>query len=234
MTVDDVGPDVEQLEQGLVALGYDSEGLLTVDETYTDYTATVVERWQEDQGLEVTGRVTLGSVVFVPKGARVASIEAVVGDELTTAANGSAPVLTVSSAERQLTFTVESQDLATIDVGTEVAGRLPDRSTIAATVTALAVAEDGAWFAQASIDDEAPLPEGDAIPVDISWTSTLAENAVTVRANAVTRLDNGTYAIEVVDKDGGTSFVPVEIGVRSGSIVEISGDIEPGTEIISP
>ena len=68
MAVDDVGVDVFQLEANLVDLGYDPDGELTVDDTFTDYTADVVERWQEDLALEVTGRVALGSVVFVPSG----------------------------------------------------------------------------------------------------------------------------------------------------------------------
>ncbi len=52
---DDDGPDVLQLETNLVALGYDSDGLVTIDETYTASTADMVERWQDDMGLEVTG-----------------------------------------------------------------------------------------------------------------------------------------------------------------------------------
>jgi peptidoglycan hydrolase-like protein with peptidoglycan-binding domain len=59
------GADVEQLETALVRLGYDEDGDVTVDEEYTSATADMVERWQEDIGLEVTGTVPLGSVIFV-------------------------------------------------------------------------------------------------------------------------------------------------------------------------
>ncbi|NIR34535.1 MAG: peptidoglycan-binding protein, partial [Actinobacteria bacterium] len=53
----DEGPDVRQLEQALVDLGYDPDGALTVDEDFTGFTATVVERWQEDVGIEEDGIV---------------------------------------------------------------------------------------------------------------------------------------------------------------------------------
>ncbi|MGA9596944.1 MAG: peptidoglycan-binding domain-containing protein, partial [Acidimicrobiia bacterium] len=44
------GDDVLQLEQNLVALGYDPDSLASVDDEFTSYTATMVERWQADLG----------------------------------------------------------------------------------------------------------------------------------------------------------------------------------------
>ncbi|MEM9203916.1 MAG: peptidoglycan-binding domain-containing protein [Actinomycetota bacterium] len=59
------GPDVQQLEANLVALGYDPEGLVTVDEDFTAATKNMVERWQDDLGLEATGVVAQGDVLVV-------------------------------------------------------------------------------------------------------------------------------------------------------------------------
>ena len=61
----DEGPDVLQLEANLVALGYDPDGLVTVDEDYTSATEDMVERWQADLGLEETGEVAQGDVIVV-------------------------------------------------------------------------------------------------------------------------------------------------------------------------
>ena len=59
------GADVLQLETNLVALGYDPDGTLRVDEEYTAATEAMVERWQEDLGVDPTGIVTRGSIVVV-------------------------------------------------------------------------------------------------------------------------------------------------------------------------
>ena len=68
---DDEGVDVMQLEQALVDLGYDPDGTVTVDETFTGNTEAMVERWQEDIGADVDGIVHLGSVVFIDDASRV-------------------------------------------------------------------------------------------------------------------------------------------------------------------
>ncbi|MGH1490616.1 MAG: peptidoglycan-binding protein [Acidimicrobiales bacterium] len=231
----DVGPDVEQLEANLVALGYDPEAAMTVDETFTDYTATVVERWQTDVGLPVTGDVTLGSVVFVPSDGRVTSTAATIGQELLPSSNA---VLTVSNVEREISFTVQPQNLDTIELGTEVDARLPDRSTVVAVVADLSSNGDGSWTATAQLADTgASLPDGESVPVTITWTHILAEQVKTVRANALSRLDDGSYVVEVVDPLAHaerTTFVAVETGAKSGSTIEIITDLEPGTVIIAP
>jgi len=41
------GADVAQLEAALVALGYDPDGTVTVDDEFTDATEQMVERWQD-------------------------------------------------------------------------------------------------------------------------------------------------------------------------------------------
>jgi peptidoglycan hydrolase-like protein with peptidoglycan-binding domain len=89
------GADVLQLEEALVALGYDPDSLATVDDEFTDYTETMVERWQEDLGVEEDGVVNLGDVIFIPGPASVLSVEAAVGD----AVGSGQPVVTISTGE---------------------------------------------------------------------------------------------------------------------------------------
>ncbi|MEM8926451.1 MAG: peptidoglycan-binding protein [Actinomycetota bacterium] len=232
MTDDDEGPDVAQLESNLVALGYDG-GALTVDEVFTDYTATVVERWQADLGIDTTGVVAAGAVAFVPEGAVVTTVDAAVGDAVGAAAS---PLLTVSAGPRRITFAVAAADTDAIAEGTSVQARLPDRTTVTATVTSLTPQADGSLLAVATIDPEATgdLPAGISVPVDVQWTTDVALDVLTVRANALTRLDTGEYVLEVVGPAGSTEFVPVEIGARSGSTVEIVTDLAPGTVVITP
>ena len=61
----DVGRDVFQLEANLAALGYDPDQTVDIDETFTANTEAMVERWQEDLGVEVTGEVGSAAIVVV-------------------------------------------------------------------------------------------------------------------------------------------------------------------------
>jgi multidrug efflux pump subunit AcrA (membrane-fusion protein) len=73
------GPDVEQLERNLLALGYEPG---TVDEEFTASTAEAIEAWQEGLGLEATGEVELGRVTFLPGPQRITELEATLGEAL--------------------------------------------------------------------------------------------------------------------------------------------------------
>jgi peptidoglycan hydrolase-like protein with peptidoglycan-binding domain len=74
------GVDVLQLETALVAMGFDPDGTLTVDEEFTGRTEDRVEDWQESLGVEETGAVTLGSVVFIPGPTEIIDVEVTPGD----------------------------------------------------------------------------------------------------------------------------------------------------------
>lgn len=231
IAIDDEGDDVEQLESNLVALGYDPETTVDVDQVFTANTAAMVQRWQTDLGLAPTGVVELGSVVFLPQPAVVTAISADVGQG--TPAGGTQPILTLSGLDRHLVFPVEADDLDTIDVGSPVEARLPDRGSLEARVTAVGPVGDGTWQAVASVVGSAELPDGESVPVSVSWTSVVAEDVPAVRANAITRLDTGAYVVEVVEGDQ-TRLVEVEIGGRSGSTIELVTDLAPGTVVIAP
>jgi peptidoglycan hydrolase-like protein with peptidoglycan-binding domain len=79
--VDD-GPDVKQLEHNLVALGYDPDHQLTVDDHYTAATAAAVKRWQQARGLAQTGVFTTTMpAVFLPWAVRVTALSGSVGGQ---------------------------------------------------------------------------------------------------------------------------------------------------------
>jgi peptidoglycan hydrolase-like protein with peptidoglycan-binding domain len=79
------GPDVEQLETNLEALGYYPG---TVDEDFTSSTAAAVEAWQEDLGLEATGEVELGRVAFLPGARRITQLKTTLGEALAGGGGG--------------------------------------------------------------------------------------------------------------------------------------------------
>ena len=66
------GADVGQLTHDLIALGY-GDGLAQSNH-YSSATAAAVQRWQSALGLQATGEIPLGEVVFEPGAIRVTSV----------------------------------------------------------------------------------------------------------------------------------------------------------------
>ena len=231
MAEGDVGQDVAQLEENLERLGYGTSAEFTVDDTYTSATEAIVERWQADLGVAETGTVSYGDVVFGPADAEVGSVLASVGDQ-----TAGTEILTLSGQARELAFSVSAESVGSVATGTEVSARLPDRSTVTATVESVAPAGTGISTVIATLADDAEteLPRGDTIPVTVTWSTTVAADAVTVPASALLRLDSGSYALELVNDDGSTQLVPVIPGANVGTSVQILEGVDPETRIIAP
>lgn len=226
--VDD-GADVEVLEQNLVALGYDAEAAITVDETFTSATAAAVEAWQEDLGVEVTGEVALGDVVVLPDEVRVAGVVA----DVRSSVSDRSEVIQTTSTGRVVEFSVPAADIATIAVGGDVVVELADRTEVAATVVTIQPADGGAVLATAVTPDDL-LTGQPGSSVEVSWASRAADGVMSVLASAIVRVEGMGHALEVVE-GGGTRYVPVEVGIVDGQYAEVTAvGLEPGMTVISP
>jgi len=75
------GPDVAELNQNLIELGYDPYGAITNDEAFSEATAAAVKRWQKAEELPETGEVELGRVVFAPSARRVTAVKVALGQD---------------------------------------------------------------------------------------------------------------------------------------------------------
>jgi peptidoglycan hydrolase-like protein with peptidoglycan-binding domain len=242
------GRDVRQLEQNLRALGYDDERELAIDERFDTSTAAAVERWQADVGLEVTGRVELGDVVFLPRTRRVGTISISLGDP----ARPGTPVMETSSTNRLVTATIEAGDQADIAVGDKVTIDLRNGTTTIGTITevgkvASVAAGDMGGGQPASgsttstitfeVRPDKPALAGrlDQAPVDVGVTSERAKNALSVPVSALLALRGGRYGVEVV-RAGTTSVVEVRPGLYSdGGYVEIKrGAVQAGDVVVVP
>ena len=226
--VDD-GADIEVLEQNLVALGYDPDGAMTVDETFTTATAAAVEAWQEDLGTEITGEVELGDVVVLPHPVRVSGVAA----DVRSSVSDRSEVVQTTSTGRVIEFTVPATDIATIAVGDAVVVELADRTEVTATIVTTEPALDGAVLATAVADGQ--LFSGQpGSTVEVSWAADAADSAMSVLASAITRVEGMGHALEVVDGTG-TRYVSVEVGIVDGQYAEVTGaGLEPGMTVISP
>ena len=75
------GPDVTELNENLIDLGFDPYGVITDDEAFGEATAAAVERWQKADGLPESGEVELGRVVFAPDARRVTAVKVTLGQD---------------------------------------------------------------------------------------------------------------------------------------------------------
>jgi hypothetical protein len=229
--VDD-GADVRQLEESLVALGFDADGELVVDEEYDDATEAAVVAWQTALGVEATGEVVLGHVVFLAGPTTVSAVDAVVGDEV---GDGDA-VLTLAATTQQIVVEVPDALQDVVAQGTTV--ELSSGGTTGVgTVTALRSANgDSGVVVEAVVSPAEPLVDVlDGASIDVTVAIGGSTGVLVVPSEAlVSRLD-GSYALEVVAADGTTTWVPVEVVTTSGNRVGVVGDgIEAGTTVLVP
>ena len=220
----DEGADVRQLEENLAALGLTG---FTVDEEYTSSTAAAVRTWQRGLGLDDTGRLELGRVVFHAGDARIDAATAQVGQ----AAPTGAPVLDVTGTVRLVTLQLDVDDQRLVPKGGVVTVVLPDGRRVPGTVTrAYTVVETGQdggsetrIEALITLDDAAAGTGFDTAAVDVVLTASERPDVLTVPVAALAALAEGGYGVEVLD--GSTSYyVAVETGLFAGGRVEVSGE----------
>jgi peptidoglycan hydrolase-like protein with peptidoglycan-binding domain len=224
--VDD-GPDVRQLEQGLVDLGYDPDATITIDNAFDSDTEAAIERWQEGLAVDPTGAVDLGSIVFIAADTTVTAHLAEVGDDVT---DGTA-IVSLSGSSHHVVIDVPTELQTVVTAGLEV-----DIAGTAGVVTVLRSAErDSTTVVQALIAPIEPLDDvtGTAVTVRIDVTSAVGATLVPAEA-LVSRLD-GTYAVQVGSPDGPHEFLSVTVLAVSGGDVAVQSDqLGEGMTVLVP
>ncbi|MBV9416693.1 MAG: PASTA domain-containing protein, partial [Solirubrobacterales bacterium] len=96
------GRDVGELNRDLHAMRYDSGEAIDVSNVDHFQTATgdAIDRWQKAHGLDQTGELDLGRVVFLPGARRIETVELSVGGPATSSANAGGPTGTAASNEQ--------------------------------------------------------------------------------------------------------------------------------------
>ncbi len=237
------GPDIEQLEANLAALGFDP-GI--IDEEFTSATAAAVEDWQESQGLDETGQVELGRVAFLPSARRIGARKTPVGQALAEGGE----VLETTSTRRvvKVELDVEKQSYARRGDGVRVT--LPGGATVRGRITRVGqVAHaksgsggggggDGSQDQELVVDVSIALRSArgtgryDQAPVSVALASERRRNALVVPVEALLARRGGGYAVELA-RSG--RLVPVRTGLFADGLVAVAGrGIHDGTRVRVP
>jgi hypothetical protein len=236
LTPGTTGPDVEQFEKNLAALGYTG---FTVDDEYTDSTADAVRDWQDDLGRDDTGTVAPADVVVVPGDVRIAETLAVPGGPVAV------PLLSYTGVTRTVTVDLDVAKQHLVKKGLAATVTLPDGKAVAGTVASVGtVATAPPTTGQQQTDqpttvevvitvaDQKALGTLDSAPVDVTLVAEKREDVVAVPVGALVALAEGGYGVQVVD-GGETSYVAVETGLFADGKVEVTG-IDEGTVVGVP
>jgi multidrug efflux system membrane fusion protein len=233
------GRDVRELEQNLVALGFDPG---TVDDSFTSSTATAVNEWQESAGLEQTGAVELGRVVFLPGPRRVGEHKTSVGSVLSSGSE----VLDTSSNKRVVTVELDASLQEMAHKGDRVEVTMPDGSLGRGRITGVgrvareleSSSADPDAEAQMVIDVTIELRSNrgagrlDEAPVSVGLAQETRRDVLAVPVNALVARRGGGYGVELA---GSRRIVPVRAGMFADGYVEVSGgSIREGTRVVVP
>ena len=229
------GADVRQLERNLRALGADPDGDLTVDGEWDWATTAAVERFQDARGLDGTGSLTRGQVLFRPGPSRIGAASAVVGD---TVRPGQA-IGRISSTRREITVDLDATRQGLARAGDAVTVELPNgraargRVTDVGKVAEPPAEEGGDTTIPVTIELRGKGARGsglDQAPVDVGFAVERADGVLTVPVKALLARQGGGFAVELV---GSGRIVPVEPGLYADDMVEVDGDLREGDTVVT-
>jgi len=217
----DRGEDVRQLEENLAALGFLASA---ADNRFTASTAAAILRWQAQLGEQRTGRLPLGSVVFLPEPMRVAALTTPVGGRA-----GAEPLLRTTSTRRVVTVDVPTNRQGSVSPGGEVLVTLPGAVRLTAKVAevgrvAVSGQDTGALptvTVLVTLDQPDAAGTLDQVPVQVSVTTAQRKAVLAVPVTALTAASGGGYQIR-----SGSRLITVRPGLfdEVSGLIEISGD----------
>jgi len=240
------GPDVQELEANLLALG-DARGLLAAPSPHFGAAAAAaVQRWQTSLGQAApTGSVDLGAIVFAPAALRVAADTVAPGQP---AAPGDSPYQ-VTTTTRAVSVPLTPDD-PTVTTGQPVSIVLPSGTSTPGVVTAVgppppaspgtsSSSSSSGSSSSASIvltvtpADAAATGSTDGEAVQVSLAVQSVQQVLAVPVAALLALSGGGYGLEVVEPSGQHRLIGVRTGVFAGGQVQVdAAALQPGTKVV--
>jgi peptidoglycan hydrolase-like protein with peptidoglycan-binding domain len=231
------GPDVQELEESLRDLGYFAK---QPDQEFSWFTTDAIQRWQKANGLAVTGRLPLGSVLFSGGDLRIGTVKAHVGDQTGQGAELFATTTTTRIVDANLKLA--NQQLAV--VGAKVGLNLPGGTRTAGTISSVGTPTEKPGSGDqketvipvvVTLDDPVAAGSLQEASVTVGVPSTKRENVLSVPVGALLAITPEQFGVEAVEADGTTRKVPVTTGLFAGGRVEVSGDgVAAGLRVVVP
>jgi hypothetical protein len=235
------GPDVDELNADLVALGYATRAQLSpASASFGPATTVAVMKLQEALGVTQNGALTLGQVVFEPSAMRVTSVSAQLGG----GTQAGETVMQGTSTTHQVQVALSASEQTTMAVGDKVSITLPDNRTTAGVVSsmgAVATCPSSSGSGGSGSSSTAPgtdtCPSGgsgsppptitvgvtpsdpaatggwDQAPVQVAITTATVPDALVVPVAALLARSGGGYAVEVVGAGASNHLLPVSLGL---------------------
>jgi peptidoglycan hydrolase-like protein with peptidoglycan-binding domain len=226
------GADLRELQQNLLALGFSARGTLAVSGRFDLATLVAVEAWQRSLGLEPTGTLPLGSVVFLPGAARVSSTATAAG---ATVQPGAA-ILSATAPAPAVLIPLDPGSVAQLRTGDRVLVTLPDGRTTPGRVASIGrvattpSSNSGQGPATPTILVTVSLLHAhttgglDQAPVQVAITTHADRKVLAVPISALLAQPGGGYAVQI-ESGKATRLVVVTTGLFDdvAGRVEISG-----------
>jgi len=232
--------DILQLEEALLMLGYDADGALVADGTYTLETNQAILDFQAATGLEMDGILDLGEIIFLPVEVRVTTQMTTKGSSV----GSDTPILGISLSGKVVYMALPADDQGALAVGDAVTIEMPNNTLVPATVVFVSQTAtsgqnewDPAWFEVRIELDDLSVAEGlDEAPVDVIIVSDSVSDIMAIPISALVALLEGGYAVEKDTGNGQVELIAIEVGFfGSDNLIEItSGALEPGDRVVVP
>jgi hypothetical protein len=238
------GPDVAELNANLVHLGYATRARLDPSSrSFSSRTASALEKLQFKLGVDPTGSLGLGRVVFLPESVRI--------DELTGELGGSArtgsKVLSATSDTLEVQLALDPSHQGEVKAGDPARITLPGNRSVTGRVgrlgrvaqvpagqnTSAAAATIPAYL---SLDNPEQARGLDEAPVQVEITTSGVEDAWNVPVTAIVGRSGGGFAVEIVRADGRRELVAVQLGLfdTAGGRVQVEGGLRQGDHVVVP
>ena len=235
------GPDVRELNQNLIALGYATRAGLLPLRDFSANTAYALEQYQTALGItSPTGSLTLGQAVFLPSAARITAWEtsvvpgaaAIPGEALMTATSDT-PVATIS---------LDPSQEGEVKLGDHVGITLPDGSSTPGVITDVGKVAStnaaGVTSVPVTVSLTHPRAAGglSQAPVTVQVTTGKVNNVLVVPVDALEAHAGGGYSVEVIGAHR-HYLVPVQVGVfddAAGLVQVTSPRLAAGQRVVVP
>jgi peptidoglycan hydrolase-like protein with peptidoglycan-binding domain len=232
------GPDIRELQQNLLALGFDARGALAPSGRLDLPTLVAIEEWQRSLELPVTGSVPLGSVIFLPSAVRIKSSPIVAGASVQSGDS----ILLATATQPAVLVALDPGSVAQLRVGDRVRVTMPNSTTTSGRVTNIgrvATVPGSDNGGQTASTPTLPVTIGlldphsagalDQAPVQVAITTQADRNVLAVPISALLAQPGGGYAVQV--ENGATTRL---LTVTTGLFDEVAGRVEVSGAGLAP